>query len=79
MRTRVIQSIDELIYFLRTHWKSVSDEQYKSMLWEAFRVQTFGKPKNKTKALKIIKAQHELIKSMPDTNERPIFIQFEIV
>jgi hypothetical protein len=79
MRTRVIQSIDELIYFLKTHWNSVTDEQYKLMMWEAFRAYSFGKPKNKTKALKIIKAQNELIKSMPNTNERRLFIQLEIV
>jgi hypothetical protein len=79
MRTRVIKSIDEMIYFLRTHWKSVSDEQYKLMMWEAFRAYSFGKPKNKAKAMKMIKAQHELIKSTPNEHERPFFIENEIV
>ena len=79
MRTRIIQSIDELIYFLRTNWNSVTDEQYKSMLYEAFRVYSFGKPQNKTKALEMIKAHYELIKSMPSDHERPLFIENEIV
>jgi hypothetical protein len=68
-----------MIYFLRTHWTSVSNEQYKLMMWEAFRVYSFGKPKNKAKALQMIKAQYELIKETPNEHERPFFMEGEFV
>lgn len=79
MRTRIIQTIDELIYFLRTNWHSVTDEQYKSMLYEAFKIHSEGKPNNKTKALKMIRAHYELTKEKPAQNGKPLFIENRIV
>jgi hypothetical protein len=49
------------------------------MMWEAFRVYSFGKPKNKAKALQMIKAQYELIKETPNEHERPFFMEGEFV
>lgn len=69
-----IQTIDELLDFIKTNYEKLSNEKYVDLIRLTLQVYVFGKPKTKEEALEQILEHYKFIESFPSGHEIPLFM-----
>ena len=67
-----ITNIDELLQFMENNFDRITDQEYQNILRSTLHVYVGSKPQ-KDEALRIIKEHYELISTIPQGAELPLF------